>query len=481
MAKRNQKKKTQPKRTKTPNGKWLRDERTGKIFGALSLLASIYLLIAFVSYLFTWSQDQDKVMKFSFGLLAQSDLTVENWLGRLGAIISNAFFYWGFGVASFCFVFLSGKLGLDLLRRNKNANFWKTFRHTTLVIVFTSITAEFVLSHQPFPWGGAFGESATIWLSSFLGNAGLALLLIFALSAWMIWVFNPSFGNWNLPTPSWARSLFGFDWSFGKLIPSFSFSGNRDMVTESVTGIPNEAEAVAVAESPHNSETLRPHFLELYKNRNEHDEDDDSMDEADHEETQAESQPRRLNTIFNEIVLDYKESHKHDDDEQIVSPAAPPLEVQQTRHDDDDDDDSPESAGEKNEAVEHLNHDPSVSDPERENLDHSEPYDPTAELSRFKTPPLELLQDYSEHKVQIDRAELEANKDQIIETLLNYKIEITKIFATIGPTVTLYEIVPAPGVRISRIKNLEDDIALSLAALGIRIIAPMPGKGTNGI
>jgi DNA segregation ATPase FtsK/SpoIIIE, S-DNA-T family len=91
------------------------------------------------------------------------------------------------------------------------------------------------------------------------------------------------------------------------------------------------------------------------------------------------------------------------------------------------------------------------------------------------------LDNYEDQKVEIDRRELESNKDQIIETLLNYKIEITKIRATIGPTVTLYEIVPAPGVRISRIKNLEDDIALSLAALGIRIIAPIPGRGTIGI
>ena len=116
-----------------------------------------------------------------------------------------------------------------------------------------------------------------------------------------------------------------------------------------------------------------------------------------------------------------------------------------------------------------------------QNQNHGEPYDPTLELSHYEHPVLALLNDYNEQKVEIDRAELEQNKDQIIETLLNYKIEITKIKATIGPTVTLYEIVPAPGVRISRIKNLEDDIALNLAALGIRIIAPIPGKGTIGI
>lgn len=92
-----------------------------------------------------------------------------------------------------------------------------------------------------------------------------------------------------------------------------------------------------------------------------------------------------------------------------------------------------------------------------------------------------MLRDYDSENITIDRAELEANKDQIVNTLRNYKIEIVKIRATIGPTVTLYEIIPAPGIKISKIKSLENDIALSLAALGIRIIAPIPGKGTIGI
>jgi S-DNA-T family DNA segregation ATPase FtsK/SpoIIIE len=112
---------------------------------------------------------------------------------------------------------------------------------------------------------------------------------------------------------------------------------------------------------------------------------------------------------------------------------------------------------------------------------HTEPYDPTLDLSHYEHPVTSLLEDYNADNFEIDRQELEQNKDQIIETLLNYKIEIVKIKATIGPTVTLYEIVPAPGVRISKIKNLEDDIALSLSAMGIRIIAPIPGKGTIGI
>ncbi len=108
-------------------------------------------------------------------------------------------------------------------------------------------------------------------------------------------------------------------------------------------------------------------------------------------------------------------------------------------------------------------------------------YDPTLELPRYKLPPLSLLRDYGSGDTTVTNEELISNKNRIVETLASYKIKIDKIKATIGPTVTLYEIVPAPGIRISKIKNLEDDIALSLAALGIRIIAPIPGKGTVGI
>jgi S-DNA-T family DNA segregation ATPase FtsK/SpoIIIE len=119
--------------------------------------------------------------------------------------------------------------------------------------------------------------------------------------------------------------------------------------------------------------------------------------------------------------------------------------------------------------------------PEEETGAAIENYDPTLDLARYQYPGLELLNDYGGNKVQVSKEELEANKDKIVETLANYSIGIASIKATIGPTVTLYEIVPDAGVRISKIKNLEDDIALSLAALGIRIIAPIPGKGTIGI
>ena len=121
------------------------------------------------------------------------------------------------------------------------------------------------------------------------------------------------------------------------------------------------------------------------------------------------------------------------------------------------------------------------SDDDLPDYDELEDYDPTLDLPHYQMPPLEMLEKHDSDNPNVTNEELVSNKNKIVETLSNYKIQIDKIKATIGPTVTLYEIVPAPGVRISKIKSLEDDIALSLAALGISIIAPMPGKGTIGI
>jgi S-DNA-T family DNA segregation ATPase FtsK/SpoIIIE len=137
----------------------------------------------------------------------------------------------------------------------------------------------------------------------------------------------------------------------------------------------------------------------------------------------------------------------------------------------------------KKDEVEMTVEDASLNNPDELNPDEGAlgEYDPTLDLPRYKYPPLSLLKDYDQGDVTVTSEELDSNKDRIVETLNNYNIKIDKIKATIGPTVTLYEIVPAPGIRISRIKSLEDDIALSLAALGIRIIAPIPGKGTIGI
>jgi S-DNA-T family DNA segregation ATPase FtsK/SpoIIIE len=179
----------------------------------------------------------------------------------------------------------------------------------------------------------------------------------------------------------------------------------------------------------------------------------------------------KLNQNLSAVELDELESAEHEEHKAVIlSPAKNiPLETAQLVNDDLKE--SPPLTIEKTEEEQKSS----------ELVEQFGMYDPTLDLSNYKYPTLDLLENYGSNKIAVNSDELEANKNKIVETLNHYNIEIDKIKATIGPTVTLYEIIPAPGVRISKIKNLEDDIALSLAALGIRIIAPMPGKGTIGI
>jgi S-DNA-T family DNA segregation ATPase FtsK/SpoIIIE len=296
-----------------------------------------------------------------------------------------------------------------------------------------------------FPWGGAFGESTYVWLSSFMGDVGLFCFLTFVIGVWVIWRFNPKVDSPGLservkvPWPS----LFAF---LKRSKPARAFAG---------------IDSVDVPEKT--VEPLKPTFFSAFR--------------SIQREVRVED-PVAADTAFDfeeEFDLDIQHEHPRTQAAQQNTQ----FEVAEPSTADTSDEDLSEQ--EFTVIPPNMNPNPQVTHVEEDNIDHSEPYDPTKDLSEYQHPDLELLHDYAEENVEIDRAELEANKDQIIATLLNYKIEITKIRATIGPTVTLYEIVPAAGVRISRIKNLEDDIALSLAALGIRIIAPIPGKGSIGI
>ncbi len=428
-------KKQKSKKTELPVG--LKDPRIPKIVGILLLVFGLYLLIAFTSYLFTWQEDQDKVMNFTLGQMLSGNIGVANWLGRLGALLSHLFFYWGFGLPSFFFAGVSLLYGLDLLTEKPIK-----YRSALVVmglssVVYFSVLLELVLPASAFPVGGALGSNVALWLRNSLGLIGglIALLLIPLLL--FFWIVHPN-------TTSWANFKEDLSewWNVVVL-------GRRKKPLQDSLGREQKKEEVGKNESK--PATLRP--------GERHPEDI-----AEEKRKKAEEERRRKQLE----VLKGKEPEK-----QLELPL----------------DDLPKGKANSDEAELEIQEDgdkPSFLQEEDDfpGLKKEEelpPYDPTLDLASYQFPPLELLNDYSDHKIEIDRKELEAHKDQIIETLLNYKIEITKIRATVGPTVTLYEIVPAPGVRISRIKNLEDDIALNLAALGIRIIAPIPGRGTIGI
>jgi len=396
--------------------KKLQDERVPKLLGLALWLLGLYLFIAFTSYLFTWQEDQDEVLRFSWSLLFQSELSMANWLGRLGAIVSNLFFYWGFGLSSFFIIGMLYYFGKALIQGGASEDIWPRIRLLLVLLIFTSILLEFFFPGAAFPVGGAFGEYFSQWLENFLGKIGVILLLLFVLVALLVWLVNPNFQDKTI----------------------------RELVEEFRLGLQERFTRPRRQPPPAESapEPLRPR----------------------RERTQPPESGEK------QLALDFDAGKR--EKPTVIQPGKAELEIE-----------TPPAQEKPQESIE-LEEQPFRTAPlgvEQGNAEHLDPYDPTLELSSYEFPVMALLDDYENENISFDRAELEANKDQIIETLLNYKIEIIKIRATIGPTVTLYEIVPAPGVRISKIKNLEDDIALSLSALGIRIIAPIPGKGTIGI
>jgi len=411
--------------------------------GAISLIfLASYLFVAFTSYIFTWQIDQDKVQGFSFGTLFAGDFVTANWLGRLGAIVSNAFFYWGVGLSSFVIPVLMAYYGIRKIAPNRLLHRPNLAGYLIIGGLVLSVFLEFVFSGSAFAWGGAVGSEVCSWLYNFVGGAGLMIFFAFIAAAGVVWFRNPEWHDFGLPQVT-----------FGKR--------EGTMSTASTTAI--GAPIAAKTERPKPAPTADWNANNPFEKTEGSEGFSEIQYNPDSDGTPNEIEAPEVGTPMDFEIEDTPKIKKP---KVIIEQEE--MEVTDTLAGETASDDGQTAA-------------PMINTITEENVSGLAPYDPTQDLSNFKQPPLDLLQDYADQKIEVDRKELEANKDQIITTLRNYKIEITKIRATIGPTVTLYEIIPAAGVRISKIKNLEDDIALSLAALGIRIIAPIPGKGTIGI
>ena len=420
------------------------DDRFRKITGVLCLFLSLYLCIAFISYLFTWHFDQDKVLHLSSAILFNGDVHVQNWLGRLGAYTSHLFFYWGFGLSSFFVVYLIAKLGIGLIRKSSMVLFVNEVMHSIVLMSFISVVLEFVFRNASFSWGGLMGYSIYAYLGSFLGQIGLVLFFILLVASGIIWIFNPQI---NLEPIKLSTGFENFSF------PKFDFKISTDSVKDKF-----------VAAKPTKQKRTKL-FDDL----------EGAIPKTDLKEegSQFDASPQ------SSIELNLPDSLSEPAPKPKGDQAEPQLELELQSPSPQPEPQNPNPSNVKQGIGPDMDSEKTYV--EEENREDFEPYDPVKELSNYEFPTFELLTDYSDSRMEINREELEENKNQIIKTLLNYNIKITKIKATIGPTVTLYEIVPAPGVKISSIKKLEDDIALSLSALGIRIIAPIPGKGTVGI
>ncbi|ULQ56736.1 DNA translocase FtsK 4TM domain-containing protein [Flavihumibacter rivuli] len=445
----------QPEKEETVEVKSLvKDERTHKIAGALLLLLSVFLFIAFTSYLFTWEEDQDKVFRGTGDFLFGEDIRVANLLGRLGAWVSHFFFYKAFGLASYFLCSFFFVAGVNFLFERKVFKLSRNIRYVMVGLIYFSVALAFVFGESGFPWGGGFGNVVSNWLSRFLGSVGTAALIMVGGLAYFIWRFNPVFKVPQLPKREKQAEV---EAESEEQEEPDEKEGAKLFVEEPVkkNGLKKEGGVVVLPPQPR---TPEPEFQVVEKEVEAHEEPtlliEEEMEEEEEQEVVNVLPPREQTApVMATVVATPPPS-------QPTVPVVPPsdieLEIKVVEE--------PSDTGEEGGALEEL-----------------PPYEPTLDLRDYKYPGLNLLETHGSEKIVQDPAELEANKNQIINTLKNYDIQIQKISATVGPTVTLYEIVPAAGVRISRIKNLEDDIALSLAALGIRIIAPIPGKGTIGI
>jgi S-DNA-T family DNA segregation ATPase FtsK/SpoIIIE len=457
------------KRESEPKTKRSLDGRIVKITGLLLLLFSLYLFVAFFSYLFTWDEDQSVVNGANFNIIFDAaNHKVENWLGILGAMVSHLFMFRWFGVSSFLIAFCSFLIGYRLLFKVSIMKLGRTLAYSLFFLIFISIATAFVISFVKtdlYFLAGAYGIQMNEWFNQIVGRTGTAGLLAFAGLSCAIVAYNVEFKS---PIKSQEERDEQASLELDELIP---VEANRK--PEIIIPTSDFEAKPKSFELPLRNQPLEEERMPTLSNKLR---ESDSLNEDE------------IEIAADELVDNYQEVNTDTEEEIEV--------VESTVKLDDDGFEKVEFVKvDKQETTPDLTLE--MAEPEEENVVVATTstgeitsedlvrelgeYDPTLDLSTYKYPPLDLLENYGSAKITVNTEELERNKNRIVETLGHYNIEIAKIKATIGPTVTLYEIVPAAGVRISKIKNLEDDIALSLSALGIRIIAPIPGKGTIGI
>jgi S-DNA-T family DNA segregation ATPase FtsK/SpoIIIE len=495
-----EKKTWKPEKTEQIDLKALaKDERTHKILGAASLLLAIFLGIAILSYFATWRQDQDEAFRGS-SILWEDNVSVANLMGKIGALISHFFIYKAFGIASLLVCTFFFVIGINLMTSRKVFSIWRNLKYVTLGVLVLSVSLAFIFRNSEFSWGGGVGRMISSWLIGILGNIGTAAILLLMAAGYFIWQFNPAF---NLPVKNKPATIPGDEVITDEDINEEEEEEEADTVTAKQPAIkPVVAEPMVVKPKPNKlkEDTEAPVVKPVIQD--EKPSYEFTLIEKEEEEADpALAATLTVNDTFveQEVVADILHSRETIVPEEETEPEAAieeepePEEPQQTKpavlvippsaRSNKIITVGPNDGGLTLEIKTNTDEKPE-EEPEiktAETVAKLPPYESTLDLKDYKYPGLDLLETHGSEKIVQDPAELEENKNQIISTLRNYAIEIQKISATVGPTVTLYEIVPAAGVRISRIRNLEDDIALSLAALGIRIIAPIPGKGTIGI
>lgn len=445
-------------------------------FLGLALIGiAIVTIIAMVSFLNTGYADQSILENLKAGEWTNTEQQFQNYCGSLGAIISYWLIAVNFGLPAFllpCYIIMAG---LQLMNAYK-VNLWKWFFCLMIVMIWSSVTfAKFltpIMGGLIFNPGGKHGLFVVQNLENVVGPPGLTAILLFVAIAFLTYLTSE--------TITIIR----------KALNPIGYISNK--VKFEITNHDNKAETNAIdeayAHAAKGQTEEQPEEQEEYKD----DEQPTVIDlDVAPDKTFSEPASQENGQAQTDETADAADSQENAAEEQTdAETAGKPLsfleqqrQLRAARAKQEDEETKAAAASEA------LNMDISVAASDEKASGNTvssaevlnTPINPKEPFTRYKYPTLNLLKKYEDDGVSIDEEEQRANKNRIIEVLGNFGVQIKTIRATVGPTITLYEIQPAEGVRISKIKNLEDDIALSLAALGIRIIAPIPGKGTIGI
>ena len=442
MAKRKRKSSSVSRKKRIAWVEFLKNERFHFIIGVIIAFAGIFMLLAIISFFFTGAADQSKVLNRSFFELIRTGAPeVDNWTGAGGAYIAEMLVNDWFGVFSALIPLFLIYIGL-LIMRVSNFSFLKALFITAFGLICGSITSAFIMDRvipdSHVKWGGAHGTEIEQILESSVGWPGVVLLILLFILIIAV-IFRKS-------------SMYRIQHTLANSKPSFTKQEEYEEITDDLYLTDTEKER-------------RPgplsRFFTWLKKKRETIIEPDEINQSEEETPENDLPLTTLNSDSTSLRSSkVRKEPLPDDGFEVIVPKDD--EVAQTQNPLDNKQSEEEEANPFE-------------------TDQQEDYDPRKDLSSFRFPTMNLLKVYNTGDRAVNMTEQNENKEKIIHTLRNYGIEITSIKATVGPTITLYEIVPQAGVRISKIRNLEDDIALSLSALGIRIIAPMPGKGTIGI
>lgn len=408
----------------------LKNETVHFVIGLMLVIFSVYLLLAFSSFFFTGAADQSIIDGGNPADLAAVNNHVKNYAGSRGAQLAHYLINDCFGISSFFILVFLAVAGLKLMRV-RIVRLWKWFIGCTLLLVWFSVFFGFAfMDHYQDSFiylGGMHGYNVSRWLISQVGVPGVWMILLITAVCFFIYI--------SARTIIWLRQLFAL--SFLKRKKKEEQTPEEGVQPEFTTSQPQEVQF-----DLRRTYTQKPPRDDIQGYESE-----DEPAENLHESSASAAQAGGVTMEFEPTV-----------------PATAPL--------------LPEEQAEEEEL--RFEVEPAVSEEEYHGPEQ-EPYNPTKDLENYRFPTIDLMKHFDNDDPTIDMDEQNANKNRIINTLRSFGIEISTIKATVGPTVTLYEITPEQGVRISKIRGLEDDIALSLSADGIRIIAPIPGKGTIGI